>query len=194
MEEVREPLEVRLTGFGGQGVVMTGLIIGTAATMHDKKMATLTRNFGPESRGGACAAGVIISDERISYPYVQQAHVLLCLSKEAYLTYRDNLRPGGVLVYEEDLVKVGQDVPMPPEGCTAYPIAATRIAEQLGRKVVTNMVATGALVAASGCVTREAARQAICDSVPPGTEALNLKAFDRGYEVIKELMGETATA
>jgi 2-oxoglutarate ferredoxin oxidoreductase subunit gamma len=174
----REATEVRFSGFGGQGVILAGLIAGKAASIFENRHATLTRSFGPESRGGACSATVVIADRRVDYPFLRNMEILITMSQAAYLKFIDDLRPGGILIYEEDLVSLER----PREDIQLYAIPATRFAEELGRRIVLNIVMFGFFTAATKVIGVEAARKAVLDSVPAGTEELNLSAFDKGYE------------
>jgi 2-oxoglutarate ferredoxin oxidoreductase subunit gamma len=170
--------EVRLTGFGGQGIILSGYIVGKAAAIYGKKQATFTRSYGPESRGGACSAQVIVSDETISYPHLVDPSILVVMSQEAYNKYAPDLREGALLIVDEDLVETGEvagDVKF-------LSVPATRLAEELGRKIVANIVMLGFFAAVTDVVSVETMREAVRTSVPKGTEGLNLKAFDKGYE------------
>jgi len=170
--------EIRVSGFGGQGVILCGYILGRAAALHGGKHATLTQSFGPEARGSACSAQLIVSDDPVLYPYIKQAQVLVCMSQEAYEKFEPEMAAGGTLLYEEDLVTIRPA----REGIRQLGIPATRIAEELGRTIVVNIVMLGFLTAVTGLVPAEAARKAVEESVPEGTQKLNLAAFDRGYE------------
>ena len=171
-------LEIKIGGFGGQGVILAAEIVGRAAAIFDGKQATFTRSFGPEARGGACNAQVIVSDEKIFYPYVTRPDILVVMSQEAYRKFSPDLSPRGALVVESDLVRLGETVP----GQRVFAIPAMRLAEELGRKIVLNMVMLGFFAAVTGAVGADSMRKAIAESVPHGTEDLNLRAFDRGYE------------
>ena len=170
--------EIRLTGFGGQGIILSGYIIGKAAAIHDKKQATFTQSYGPESRGGACSAQVIISDELVSYPQVIAPSIQIVMSQEAYSKYAPTLRDGALLIVDEDLVET-DDL---PDGVRLLCVPATRLAEEMGRKIVANIVMLGFFAAVTDVVSVEAVREAVRSSVPKGTEEFNLKAFEKGYE------------
>ena len=188
VEEPAGTVEVLLCGFGGQGVILSGKITGAGAALYDERDVTLTQSYGPESRGGACSAALIISDSPILYPHVTHPSVMVAMSQEAYTTYQAQLTEGGVLLIDADLVE-----PDPAAGQQPIPIPATRIAEQeLKRRIVANIVMLGALTALSGVISEEAMRKAILDSVPKGTEELNMKAFQMGYEYARGLLGEKA--
>ena len=178
--------EIRITGLGGQGVILCGYIIGKAASIYNEQHATLTQSFGPEARGSACSAQVIVSDDRVLYPYVTAPSILVAMSNDGYLKYKDTMAGEGVLVYEKDLVK--------PEGhgskMKAFGIPATRFAEELGRKIVLNIIMLGFFGAVTELVPHDALREAVETSVPSGTEELNLKAFDKGYEYGSQLLAD----
>ncbi len=170
--------EIRITGFGGQGVILCGHIIGKAAAIYNDQHATLTQSFGPEARGSACSAQVVVSTERVLYPYVTSPHILLAMSNDGYNTHKRHMAEGSILVCEKDLVKPDK---RGKEG-EVFAVPATRIAEELGRKIVLNIVMLGFFAAVTDLMPMEALRQSVESSVPTGTEELNLKAFDRGYE------------
>jgi 2-oxoglutarate ferredoxin oxidoreductase subunit beta len=179
-------LEVRLCGFGGQGIILAGKITGAGAALYDEREVTLTQSYGPESRGGACSTALIISDSPILYPHVTHPSVMVAMSQEAYTTYHGQLTEGGVLLIDADLVE-----PDPAANQHFIPIPATRIAEQdLGRRIVANIVMMGALAASTEVVSEAAMRNAILDSVPKGTEELNMKAFQMGFDYAKGLVGQ----
>jgi 2-oxoglutarate ferredoxin oxidoreductase subunit gamma len=168
--------EIRIAGLGGQGVILAGMVIGKAAAIHDGRSVTLTQSFGPEARGSACSVQLIVSDEPILYPYIHRPDLLVVMSQEACTRFCSELRPGGVLLYEQDLVKVETLNP----GVQTFGIPATRLAEELGRKLVLNMVMVGFVTAMTGIAKAEAVRKAVQDSVPKGSESLNVAAFEKG--------------
>lgn len=169
-------VEIRIAGFGGQGIVLSGQIIGQAASIYDNKFATLTQSYGPESRGGSCTAEVVASDEPISYPYVLRPQVLIIFSQEAYVKYGCNHAPGAMVIIDSDLVKPDSSHNPPP-----LSIPATRMARDMGRAVVANIIMLGFLAAVSDTVSPEALRKSILASVPEGTGEFNIKAFELGY-------------
>ncbi|MBZ5566740.1 MAG: 2-oxoacid:acceptor oxidoreductase family protein [Acidobacteriia bacterium] len=183
--------ELRIAGFGGQGVILSAIVIGKAASIFEGDFATMTQSFGPEARGGACSAQVILSESPVLYPYVTRPDILVVMSQEAYTKFVPELKPGGTLVIEQDLVRVG-DL---PSGTTVFSCPATRLAEELGKKMVLNIVMVGFYAAVTDLVKPESLRQAVADSVPPAFKELNLKAFDKGFEYGKSrAAGEAATA
>jgi 2-oxoglutarate ferredoxin oxidoreductase subunit gamma len=169
--------EIRLAGFGGQGVILAGMIVGRAATIYENLQATLIQSFGPEARGGACSAQVVISPEPIYYPYIEESDILVVMSQEAATLFAGRVKKDGLIVYESDLVR--QD--SLPDGVRALGVPATRIAEELRRRMILNIVMVGFFTAVSGTVSRESCEKAIRASVPRGTENLNLKAFEMGH-------------
>jgi 2-oxoglutarate ferredoxin oxidoreductase subunit gamma len=182
--------EIRIAGFGGQGVILAASVIGKACAIFQGGYATMTQSFGPEARGGSSSAQVILSSDPILYPYVTAADVLVVMSQEAYRVFAPQLKPGGILIAESDLVKVNGM----PQGVRAYGVPATRLAEELGRKVVLNIVMTGFFTAVSNLLDPEAVRKAVEDSVPPAMQKINLQAFDKGYEYGSRLILEGGDA
>ena len=170
--------EIRIAGFGGQGVILSAIVVGKAVSIFQGGHATMTQNFGPESRGGACSAQVVLSDSPILYPYVTRPDVLVAMSQEAYTRFIPELKPGGLLLVEQDLVQLAGL----PEGIRVYGVPATRLAEELGRKMVLNVVMVGFFAAVTGLVDEQALRRAVEDSVPPAFRGLNLKAFQKGFD------------
>ncbi len=170
--------EILITGFGGQGIILAGNIMGKAAALYDNKHATMTQAYGPEARGGACSSQVMISDEQILYPYVERPRVLICMSQEGYSKNVSSLDSGGLLIWDTDLVQT--DDP-DPSWITCH-IPATRFAEELGNKMMANIVMLGFVSAVSDLVSVESFRKAVLDSVPPHTKDKNVAAFDRGRE------------
>jgi len=169
--------EILITGFGGQGIVLAGLILGKAASLGDKRESTLTQSYGPEARGGACSAQVIISDGTIHYPYVRHPDVLVCMSQGGFDKFADLLKDDGTLIIDQDLVQ-----PANKANENLFFIPATRFAEEMGRKMMANIVMLGFLTAVTGTITVDSARKTVEQSVPKGTEQMNLKAFNKGFD------------
>jgi 2-oxoglutarate ferredoxin oxidoreductase subunit gamma len=184
--------EIRVAGFGGQGVILSAIIIGKAASIFEGEYACMTQSFGPEARGGACSAQVILSDSPVLYPYVTKPDILVVMSQEAYSKFAPELKPNGMLIIEQDLVRVSDLKP----GVKVFSCPATRLAEELGKKMVLNSVMVGFFTAVSKLLKPDAVRQAVGDSVPESFRELNLKAFDKGYEygVNTPQSGEIAAA
>ena len=168
--------EIRMTGFGGQGVILAAHIIGRACAVGAGQHATMIQSFGPEARGSACSATLAVSDREVLYPYIERPDIFVVMSAEGYEKHIDELKDDGTLIYERDLV-----TPEPKPGQRAFGVSSTRIAEEQGRAIVQNMVMVGFFAAATGLSPREATREAVGASVPAGTEELNLRAFDAGW-------------
>lgn len=171
--------EIRISGFGGQGVILAGYILGKGLAIYAGLEAVMTQSYGPEARGGASSANIVVSDEPIDYPFVQYPDFLVAMSQEAYTRYRPMARPGAVVIIDEGLVA-------PHEGDMPYGIPATRLAEELGRRVVANVLMLGFFTAVTGLIRKEAMEQAIVSSVKPVTIPLNLQAFQTGFEYARE--------
>ena len=168
---------VRFAGFGGQGVVLSGFILGRAACLHAGKNAAMTQNYGPESRGGACSADVVVEDQEIASPVFAQPDVLILLSQEAANKNASWIAGSKLVLIDEDLVHIeGAD-----ERIQKAPF--TRLATSLGRRIVANIVMLGCLTARSRIVPPEAMEEAIRATVPPKTIDLNLKAFRAGLAI-----------
>lgn len=170
--------EIRIAGFGGQGVILSAIILGRAASIHQGAFATMTQSFGPEARGGACSAQLILSESPILYPYVTSPDILVVMSQEAYTRFVPELKDGGTLIVEQDLVRVSELKP----NTRVFSIPATRLAEELGKRMVLNSVMVGFFTAVTELLSKEAVSKAVSDSVPPSFRDLNLKAFEKGFE------------
>ena len=170
--------EIRIAGFGGQGVILSAVVLGKAASIYENGFATMTQNFGPEARGGACSAQLVVSDSPVLYPYVTQPDIMAVLSQEAYNRFAPELKPGGTLIIEEDLVRISNL----NRDKKVYSILATRFAEELGKRMVLNSVMVGFFTAVTKLLSADAVRKAVEDSVPSSFRELNLKAFDKGFE------------
>jgi len=177
-------LEIRITGFGGQGVVLLAYIVGRAAAINAGKHATMIQSFGPEARGSACSATLVVSDGEVLYPYIRRPDILVAMSGEAYQTYKNELKDDGFLIYEKDLVPAA-----PRSGQKAFSVPSTRIAEGLGRRIAQNIVMLGFMVAVTQLLDRERVRDAVRASVPSGTQDFNLRAFDAGYAYFEDNYG-----
>jgi len=170
--------ELRFSGAGGQGLITAGIIMAKAASIYEGKQAVQSQSYGPEARGGASKSEVIISDTTIDYPKATKVDALLAMTQEACDKYSHDLKEGGVLLVDSDLVK------KMPEGnfkVVAFPIINTA-KNDVGREIVANIVALGAMVALTGQVSFENAEKAVLSSVPEAFLELNKKAFSMGYE------------
>ena len=170
--------EIRIAGFGGQGVILSAIVLGKAASIFQGAFATMTQNFGPEARGGACSAQLVLSETPILYPYVTKPDILVVMSQEAYARFGSDLKDGGIMIVEQDMVRVSDLKP----GIQIYSVPATRIAEDLGKRMVLNSVMVGFFTAVTHLLEPDAVRKAVADSVPPSFRDLNLKAFEKGLE------------
>ncbi len=179
--------EIRITGYGGQGVILCGHIIGRAAAIHANQHATQIQSFGPEARGSSCSTTLVISDTEVLYPYIERPDFFVAMSSEGYDKYCDELKEDGALIYGSDLVK-----PIEGHRKRAYGVPATTIAERIGRSLVQNIVMLGFIGAVTKLVSKEQLRDAVKESVPPGTEELNLKAFDAGWAEYENKYGAEA--
>lgn len=176
--------EIKIGGLGGQGAILGGIIIGKAAALYDNQHSTLTQSFGPEARGSACSAQVVVDEKPVSYPYVQRPHILVVMSQDAFTKFVPDLREDGLLLVDEDLVKPANL----PAGVKVLGVPATRYAEELGRKMVMNIVMVGFFTAVTKLISEDAMKKAVSDSVPASTIELNLKAFQRGFEHGRQLV------
>lgn len=168
--------EIRICGFGGQGVVTAAVILGKAAAVYDGLTACQVQSYGPEARGGAARAEVIIADHPIGYPGIHLADVLVAMSQEAYNRYGGAIKPGATVIIDPDLV-FRRD-----ESQAVTPVRAAKIAEDLGNTVVANIVMLGALTALTGVVSPEALLAATLDSVPARFRELNRRALEAGMQ------------
>ncbi len=180
--------EIRVAGFGGQGVILSASVLGKAASVFEGGFATMCQAFGPEARGGACSAQLILSDEPILYPYVTRPDILVVMSQEAYTKFEPNLKEDGILIVERDLVRISEV----KSGQKVYSVPATRLAEELGKRMVLNIVMVGFFAAVANLLNPENVRKAVEDSVPESFKELNLRAFDKGYEYGKERLAQFA--
>lgn len=170
--------DVRLSGTGGQGIVLAGQILGQAVSLYEKgKFATLTQSYGPEARGGSCSAEVVISDKPVGYPYVVSPQVLVIMSQEAYKKFTPNVGPETLVITDPDLVK-----PSTSRTFKILSIPATNFAREMGRVVVANIIMLGFLSAVSDVVSPEALKKSILATVPEGTGEFNIRAFELGYK------------
>jgi len=178
-------VDIRIAGFGGQGIILAGIVIGKAAALYDDLFAVQTQSYGPEARGGASKTEVIISDTEIDYPKVQKPDIFVAMSHEALIAYLDDLKDGGTLIVDSDLIKEDEVISfVRKHNIKFYKAPVTRTAEEkIGIRIVANIVMIGAITSITHVVTVEAARQAIKVSVPTGTEDKNIAAFEAGTKL-----------
>jgi len=177
-------VEVRFAGFGGQGMIKSGIITAAAACIHSGKNAVQTQSYGPESRGGACKSEVVISEDEIDFPKVVKPDVLIVMSQHAYNEYAKSVKNDGTIIIDPDMIPREKDI----SNVKVYHVPATKIAEELGRKIVANIVMLGAFIAITNLLDKNALKESIKDNIPKGTEELNLTAFEKGYEYGKKLV------
>ena len=177
-------LEIEFSGFGGQGIVLAGLITARGITLKDGLESVFTQSYGPEARGGACSSGIVIDEEGVDYPYVLAPDILVTMSQEAYKTYVRNLKKDGTLIYDNGLVHINKkDI---PKGVTIRCIPSTKIAEELGNRIVANIVMLGFFTKVTGIVSLKGMKEAVSESVPKKFVDLNMNAFERGYDYEEE--------
>ena len=177
-------MDIRFSGFGGQGIIKSGMLIGKAVSIFDNKFATLTQSFGPEARGGACSAQVVIDDDPVLYPYIVKPEILVSMSQEAYEKFIGEPVKGSIVLTDTDLVKpktIRKDVKL-------FSIPATRIAEEMGNRIFANVVMVGFFTAMTNVVSLEAMKKALPGSVPDRFLETNIEALEKGYEHGKKLI------
>ena len=170
-------VNVRFGGVGGQGIVLAGRLLGKAAALFDGKDAVCTQSYGPEARGGASRADVVISEQRVDYPFVNDADILAVFFQEAYVLFRPRLKRGGLMLADDTLVQPGED----EQNLRIVP--ATRVASDIGNKMAANVVMLGYLIGASGVVSRESVEESIRTTMKPRIVDLNLEAFAAGLQL-----------
>jgi 2-oxoglutarate ferredoxin oxidoreductase subunit gamma len=166
------------------------LIAGKALSLFGGKHATMNQSFGPEARGSACSSQLIVSDDRVLYPYITIPEILVAMSQEAYDKYEPNLRNDGILIIDKDLVK-----PNPPRGkIKIYAVPSTRFAEELGNRIIANLVMMGFFTAITKISSADSMKKALPGLVPDRFLKLNEKAFDKGYEFGQKTLDEGKNA
>ena len=179
--------EIRICGFGGQGIILAGIILGKAASLFDKNEAVQTQSYGPEARGGASKCEVVIDNKLIEYPKVQNLDILVAMSNEALIKYIVDLKDEGILIVDPGTTKL-EDVSdfIEQHNIKVYEAPATRTAiDEIGLKIVANIVMVGAITKITKVISKEAVIKAVEDSVPKGTEKKNIQAFEAGYNLVE---------
>ena len=186
-ESTMKTTEIRFSGFGGQGIIRCALISGKALSLYDKKNASMNQSFGPEARGSACSSQLVVSDDRVLYPYITRPQILISMSQEAYEKYEPELRDDGILIIDTDLVRLkslrGK--------IKLFAIPSTRFAEEMGNRIIANLVMMGFFTAITKVVTPEAMKKALPGLVPDRFLDLNIRAFDKGYEYGLRILEES---
>ncbi len=181
--------EVRIGGFGGQGVVTMAVVAGETASLYDKKYVVQTQSYGPEARGGASKSEIVISDDEIDFPKVQTPDVFVVLSRAAFLAYVDGLKDDGILIIDEDLVKIESEL---PDTVKVYKIPATRIADkEVGSKQATNVVMLGAFAVITKVLSLEGLKARIEEKWPRFLKS-NMLALELGMKAGEEALAKAA--
>ena len=179
--------ELRICGFGGQGIILAGIILGKAASVYDENEAVQTQSYGPEARGGASKCEVVIDNKLIEYHKVQNLDILVAMSNEALIKYIGDLKDEGTLIVDPGTTDV-DDVKqfIEEHNIEVYEAPATKTAmEDIGLKIVANIVMVGAITKITKVISKQAAINAIEASVPKGTEKKNIEAFEAGYALVE---------
>jgi 2-oxoglutarate ferredoxin oxidoreductase subunit gamma len=180
-------VEIRLAGSGGQGLILAGLVLAEAAGVYDGREVAMVQSYGPEARGGASKAEVIISDSPIDYPLCTNVDLLLALNQEACDAYCWDLKPGAWMLVDKDLVPH-------PSSSRAITLPFTSVArDKLKKIMVANVLALGAIAELTGVVTRRSLERALLARVPSGSEELNKKALSLGARLARSHGGKQVT-
>ena len=182
-EDEKMRKEIRICGFGGQGIVLAGVILGKAASVYSEYHAVQTQSYGPEARGGASRSEIVISDAPVGFPGVMEADVLVALSQPAFDKYTGDLKEDAVIIVDPSLV-------IDTKGFNTVEIEFTALADDLGRKIVANIIMLGSLVKLTGVVSEEALTNAVLETVPPKTIELNKKALQTGFKAAEKVMAK----
>lgn len=176
-----ERYEIRLSGAGGQGLILAGVILAEAAAIFDDRYAVQSQSYGPEARGGASKSEVIIGSEPISYPKATRPNLLLALNQESFDKYISDISPDGIVIVDSDFVKDARS-----GDYRLIPIQITDLArKEIGREVVVNMISLGIIQAVTNIIAYDSLEKAVLRRVPKGTESINLKALQIGVEAGK---------
>ncbi|RJS76736.1 2-oxoacid:ferredoxin oxidoreductase subunit gamma [Candidatus Bathyarchaeota archaeon] len=174
---MKNRVEVRIAGYGGQGVVLAGQILGKAA-VYDGKNALQTQSYGAEARGSAARSEVIISDGKINFPAVRKCDILVAMNHESLNKHLEALKENGILIVDSTYVKE-----IPETKAKVYKVPATETAQKtFGASLYANMVMLGALAKITNLVSVEALEKAIKESVPPKTVETNITALKKGLQ------------
>jgi 2-oxoglutarate ferredoxin oxidoreductase subunit gamma len=179
MKEIKsyERFEIRLSGSGGQGLVLGGVILAEALGVYEGKNVAQTQSYGPEARGGASRSDVVLADGEIYYPKATEPDLLLCLTQESCDQYYPTMKEDGILVVDSSTVR---QLPT----TEAYSLPFIRVAkEQVGTPVVANVISISAVVGITGICSKESVLKAVLGRAPRGTEDKNKLACELGYEM-----------
>jgi 2-oxoglutarate ferredoxin oxidoreductase subunit gamma len=175
-------IELRLSGSGGQGMILAGIILAEAAGVYDGKYVAQSQSYGPEARGGASRSDVVISTEEIDYPKAEKPDLLLALTQESYDKYLKVLKKGGILITDSDRVQIKENE---IKDIKFFTFPLSKVArEQVGRELVTNIVSLAVIAAVSNYVSKDSLEKAVMNNIPAGTETINKKALEAGYNIV----------
>lgn len=177
--------EIRISGSGGQGVILASVILGTAASIYEGKETIQSQSYGPEARGGASKADVIISDLPIRYPKAREIDIIVCLTQKAADKYIKTVKTGGIVIVDSDFVSIGKTRKKIKE--YSLPLSSATMNE-MGKIIALNVVSLSALVAITNIVSVESLEKAVMDSAPKGTEKFNLRALEIGREIAQKCL------
>ena len=180
--------EVRMAGEGGQGLVLAGIILAEAAAIYDGKNAIMTQSYGAQQRGGPSRSEVIISDGEIDYPKVLKSDLLLALTQDAFDRYRNDMRKGGLIIVDSELVER-----VPHDHTVSLPIMGIS-REATGRETAGSIVALGIIVELTNVVSHEAITRALMARVPKGSETVNMKALEAGFAAAKKIQATVSNS
>ena len=173
--------EIRLSGSGGQGVILASVILGTAASIYEEKYTIQSQSYGPEARGGATKSDVVISDDPIMYPKAREIDFLLSLTQKAANKFIKTVRKGATVLIDSDFVDLEESENYK---LIKLPLTSTTM-DKMDKLIALNVVALSALVEISGVIGHEALEKAVLDNAPKGTEEFNLKALEIGREIVR---------
>jgi 2-oxoglutarate ferredoxin oxidoreductase subunit gamma len=180
--------EIRLSGSGGQGLILMGIILAEAIGIYDGKFVAQTQSYGPEARGGSSKSEVIVSDEEIDYPKAIGLDLLLAMNQKSCDEFYPDLKPEGLLIVDSTFV-----TQLPTS--KAFKIPFTRMArEKFKREIVANIIALGALTQLTPMVSPKGVESAVLARVPKGTEKLNRDALRMGIAAAKRVKKEWMAA
>lgn len=176
-------ISVRFSGFGGQGIVLSSIIVASGAVIHEGKSAIQTQSYGPESRGGSSKSEVIVSDKEIDYPMIEKADVLVALSQEGLDRYFPDTHEGSLVIIDPAFIKEvpkGKDVKV-------IEIPSTKLADELGSRLAANIIILGALIALTSVISEESLEKAIKENTPPASHPMNISGMRAGIEYVKKI-------
>ena len=182
-----ERYRIVFSGSGGQGVITASIIVAEAAVLFEGLNAVQSQSYGPEARGGATRADVIISDRPIRFPKVNQPNVLICLTQEAYNKFSGTIRPGGLLLTDSHFVKSERKVDARHVGLGMY----RAVMDGIGKPVVFNICTLGALIGLTRVISRESILRVLETKIPAAFLEMNTKAFEIGLQLVENASGRS---